>query len=179
MLPKLKQALWETIKFAVVTLAIVLPIRAYVAQPFIVSGNSMYPTFKNNEYLIIDELSYHLREPKRGEVIVFRFPKDPKTFFIKRVIGLPGETVSIRDGAVSVIKDGETVTLDEEYLTTSFQGNTVMELGAGEYFVMGDNRSASLDSRSWGALPRDLVTGRVLVRLYPPDRAALLPGATD
>src|SRR3989344_2645643 len=107
---------WEIVRFAVITLHIVVPIRAYVAQPFIVSGISMAPSFEDGEYLVIDELSYHLRTPERGEVIVFRYPKDPAKFFIKRVIGLPGETIKISAGQV-VIKKGETeFTLDEPYI---------------------------------------------------------------
>jgi signal peptidase I len=177
MWPKLKSASWEIVKFVVVTAAIVIPIRAYVAQPFIVSGNSMYPTFKNNEYLIIDELSYHLRSPERGEVIVFRFPKQPETHFIKRIIGLPGETVIVKDGTVTIDNGHEQFKLDESYLTSSFKADSTLKLGDHEYFVMGDNRTASLDSRSWGALPADLVTGRVLVRLFPPSTISFLPGA--
>jgi signal peptidase I len=107
--------LWETIKFIILAAIIVIPIRLFVFQPFIVSGESMYPTFHNGDYLIVDELSYRFHEPRRGDVIVFRYPNDPKRFFIKRVIGLPGETLIFKDRAVylkSTDQSAETL-LDE------------------------------------------------------------------
>lgn len=177
MWPKFKSAVWEMLKLLVLTLAIVLPVRAYVAQPFVVSGNSMDPTFKNNEYLIVDELTYYLREPERGEVVVFRFPKQPRTHFIKRIIGLPGETVIIKDNKVTIDTGQKRFELTEDYITSPFQANLELKLLPNEYFVMGDNRSVSLDSRSWGPLPRGMITGRVLARLLPPSRINLLPGA--
>lgn len=177
MWPKLKSATWEIVKFLALTLAIVLPVRAYVAQPFIVSGNSMDPTFKNNEYLIVDELSYRLREPERGEVVVFKFPKQPSAHFIKRIIGLPGETVIIKGSKVTIDTGRERFALAEDYIAAPFQANLELKLLPGEYFVMGDNRSVSLDSRSWGPLPREMMTGRVLARLLPPSRINFLPGA--
>ncbi len=168
--------LGEIVRFIIITLVIVIPVRAYVAQPFIVSGVSMVPSFENGEYLIIDELSYLLREPKRGEVAVFRYPKDPSKFFIKRVIGLPGETVSIHDGKVYV-KNGttEVVWKYPDIPTDTPTGSGVYELGPNQYFVLGDNRSMSLDSRAWGTVDEDLIKGRVFVRLYPLNRIGLLP----
>src|SRR3989344_5658496 len=133
---------WEIVRFAVITLLIVVPIRAYVAQPFIVSGVSMVPSFENGEYLIIDELSYLLRTPKRGEVIIFRYPRDPSKFFIKRVVGLPGETVTIRNGEIH-IKNGQTETVWNypAIPTDPAGGNGIYLLGPGQYFVLGDNRN--------------------------------------
>ena len=175
-----KQSLWEIIKFAVITIAIVVPVRAYVAQPFIVSGSSMVPTFENGEYLVIDEFSYLLRGPNRGEVIVFRYPKDPSKFFIKRVIGLPGETLKLTPNGVTAVKDnGEEVKIDESYIKNQSLPDQTVKLGSGEYFVMGDNRPESLDSRVWGPVPKNLIKGRVLLRLLPPTRIGLLPGAAN
>ncbi len=167
---------WETIRFAAVTLLIVIPIRAYVAQPFIVSGVSMVPSFENGEYLVIDELSYLLRAPKRGEVVVFRYPLDQSKFFIKRVIGLPGETVEIHDGKV-FIKTGQTETAWNYPViqTETMGGNGIYPLGPGQYFVLGDNRGMSLDSRAWGSVDEKLIKGRVFVRLFPFNRLSLLP----
>src|SRR3989344_3657008 len=106
----------EIVKFSVVALLIVVPVRLFVAQPFIVSGASMEPTFESGEYLIIDELSYHFSEPGRGDVIVFRYPRNPRDFFIKRVVGLPGETVSIQSGTITIEpKGGEVIVLKEPY----------------------------------------------------------------
>lgn len=172
-----KQSIWEMIKFAAITVAIVLPIRAYVAQPFIVSGSSMVPTFQNGEYLVIDEFSYHLRGPQRGEVVVFRYPKDPSKFFIKRVIGLPGETVSMSPAGVTIIKaNKEEVTIDEPYVSEQNLPYQTVKLGENEYYVMGDNRPASLDSRVWGPVEEGLIKGRVFLRLLPFSALSLLPG---
>lgn len=159
---------WELIKAFVLAMVIIVPIRYFLVQPFFVRGASMEPTFHDGEYLIIDQLSYRFREPRWGEVIVFRYPQNPSQFFIKRVIGLPGETVRIRDGRV--------VGLDESsYLAADVRTGGQMDvvLGAGEYFVLGDNREASSDSRSWGPLPRNDIIGRVWVRAWPLSRAMI------
>ncbi len=177
MFTKIKATVWEVIKLALFTLIIVVPIRTYVAQPFIVSGASMDPTFRDHEYLIVDELSYYLRTPARGEVVIFRYPKDPSKFFIKRIIGLPGETVAIQQGEVVVKQNGTETKIAEPYLHQPFTANAEVTLGATDYFVMGDNRNVSYDSRSWGALPKKMIVGRALLRLFPPQRIALLPGA--
>jgi signal peptidase I len=172
-----KESIWDLVRFIIITLLIVIPVRAYVAQPFIVSGESMVPTFDDGEYLIIDELTYHVREPERGEVVVFRYPNDPSKFFIKRVIGLPGETVVLQGTKTSVIDtSGKTITLDEPYISAPFSITETLELKEGEYFVMGDNRPVSSDSRVWGPLPRDNIKGRVLFRLLPVNRAGVWPG---
>ncbi len=169
---------WEVVKFAFLALIIVVPIRVYVAQPYIVSGSSMVPTFQNGNYLIVDQLSYRIREPERGDIVIFKYPKDPSKFFIKRVIALPNETLEIQDGAVTIKNqmspDG--FTLDEPYNMSEFNDTMTFTLGEAEYFVMGDNRGASLDSRYWGALPRALVVGRTLVRLFPLSDVSFLPG---
>lgn len=169
----------ELLKFALVAIVIVVPVRLFVAQPFIVSGASMVPTFQDGQYLIIDELTYHFAQPQRGDVVVFRYPKDPSQFFIKRVISLPSETVTIKDSTVSIEKtDGSTVVLDELYVVNRGNGTKTLTLGVDEYFVMGDNRSESSDSRVWGALPRANIVGRVFLRLLPLQLISVFPGAT-
>ncbi len=167
---KTLNTLLETVRFLLVVLVIVVPIRAYVAQPFVVNGNSMSPTFENGQYLIIDELSYHFREPARGEVVVFRYPKNPKTFFIKRLIGLPGETVTIKDNKVTIKNGEQNIEIDDSYIKEQTLADHTTTLGAGEYFVMGDNRDQSYDSRFWGAVPEKLLKGKVFVRLFPVDK---------
>lgn len=170
----------EIIKFGLIAVLVVLPIRLFVAQPFVVNGASMQPTFENGDYLIINEISYHVADPRRGDVVVFRYPKDPNKFFIKRVIGLPGETIAIRGGKVSITKDGETHELGESYVKNAGNGgNLTRELGSEEYFVMGDNRPASSDSRTWGVLPRENVVGTPLLRLFPLSSLALTPGGAE
>lgn len=169
----------ELLKLAVLVAVIVIPVRLWVAQPFLVSGASMEPTFDTGEYLIVDELSYHLRAPARGDVIIFRYPKDPSKFYIKRIIGLPGETVEVANTSVSVTRaDGTSLPLNEPYLKLTGNGSAQrVPLGAGEYFVMGDNRPDSSDSRYWGALPAHDIIGRAFMRLLPVQHIALLPGA--
>ncbi|MEN9405499.1 MAG: hypothetical protein RLY47_458 [Candidatus Parcubacteria bacterium] len=168
----------ELIRFALITLFIVLPIRIYIAQPFIVSGSSMDPTFKDGEYLIIDEISYRFQEPERGDVVVFRYPQDTTKFFIKRIIGLPGETVDVKDSIVTIegVDGTSSFELDEAYLSHPTWSTSRIKLGDEEYFVMGDNRPASSDSRIWGALDENLIIGRVLTRLLPVKRIGLFPG---
>lgn len=174
--------IWEIIKVIIVSLAIVLPIRYFLVQPFIVRGSSMEENFEDSDYLVIDELSYDFRVPARGDVIVFRYPLDPKEFFIKRVIGLPGEEVIIKNRHVT-IKNTEFprgFTLDEPYLTPpnrSTFGDTTITLAADEYFVLGDNRDASSDSRIWGPLPRKFITGHVVLRAWPVTKFGVNPGS--
>jgi signal peptidase I len=173
----------ELVRFSIGALIIVFLIRTFVAQPFIVSGASMADTLSTGEYLIIDQVSYYFSEPARGDVIVFRYPNDPSKFFIKRIIGTPGDTVAIIDGAVRLSKAGatDTVVLTEPYVTHSGDQAEPLSvtLGAGEYFVMGDNRGASSDSRAWGALPAEHIVGRALLRLFPLDAVSVMPGAYD
>jgi len=132
-----KSEIWEFVKFSLIAILIVLPIRLWIAQPFVVNGNSMVPNFHNGDYLIIDEITYQFRKPEIGEVIVFHYPKNPSEFFIKRIEGLPGDTVN---GKI---------------------------LAADEYYVLGDNRSESLDSRYWGPVKSNLIVGRAILRLWP------------
>lgn len=161
-----------------ISLAIILPIRYFLIQPFYVKGASMEPTFDNREYLIIDEISYRFRETQRGEVIVFRYPNDPRQYFIKRVIGLPGETVTVKNNQITIssASDPEGFILDESaYLPAEKRtsGDKVLTLEDDEYFVMGDNRGASLDSRTFGPLPERHIVGRVWIRGWPLDSVTL------
>ncbi len=176
--PTKKQSAWEMVRFIILALIIVIPIRIFVAQPFVVSGSSMYPTFQNGDYLIVDELSYRTGDPQRYDVVVFHYPLDPSKFFIKRVIGLPGETVKILGNNITIVnKDHpEGFQIPEPFVKNPGDNDMTFNLKEGQYFVMGDNRSASSDSRSWGAVPRDLMSGRVLVRLLPLNDLGIMPG---
>lgn len=169
---------WEFMKAVIISVLIVIPVRTYIAQPFIVDGQSMEPNYQNGNYLIIDELSYQFREPARGEVIVFRYPLMPKQFFIKRIIGLPGELVEIKENTVRITtKEGKSFILDEPYIPKTFYTGPDMNpvtLGVDQYFVLGDNRSHSSDSRVWGILPKKNITGRTFVRLWPVNEISLL-----
>ncbi|MBP9712036.1 MAG: signal peptidase I [Candidatus Pacebacteria bacterium] len=173
------QSLWELLRFALIALAVVIPVRILVAQPFIVSGSSMVPTFANKNYLIINELSYRLGDPERFDVVVFRYPGDTSKFFIKRVIGLPNETVDIKGNVVTITNNEhpDGIILDQPYVKNA--GNDLPKryvMKDSEYFVMGDNRSGSSDSRAWGPVPRNLMIGKPLVRLFPLSQIDMLPG---
>lgn len=169
----------EIFQFSLIAILIVVPIRLFIAQPFIVSGASMEDTFHSGEYLIVDQLTYHFEEPTRGDVIVFRYPRDPSKFFIKRVIGLPGDTLTI-DGGVITIKNEDNpdgFILSEGYAETMPPAAKLVEkIGDREFFVMGDNRDESSDSRAWGVLQEERIIGRAWLRLFPPQALDYLPG---
>jgi signal peptidase I len=175
---KKKNSIVELIKFALIAALIVIPIRTFIAQPFIVSGNSMIPTFHDQEYLIVDELSFHMRDPHRGEVIVFKYPKDTSKYFIKRVIGLPGETLKFKGGEIIIVNEkyAEGIALDQSYIENKSKDTFEVTLKDDEYYVMGDNRIASSDSRAWGPLPRKYMVGRALIRVLPLSKIDYLPG---
>jgi signal peptidase I len=168
---------WEIGEVILISLATVLFIRNFLFQPFLVSGASMMPNFSDGDYLIVDEISYRFEAPKRGDPIVFRFPKDPKTYFIKRIIGLPGERVINQNGSVKIITvKKDTIVLPETYLPagTRTAGSLDLQLGAGEYAVMGDNRDHSFDTRSWGPVPQEDIIGLVRLRIYPVGEAGII-----
>jgi len=170
----------EIVRFSIIAILIVIPIRMFIAQPFIVSGASMDDTFHSGQYLIVDQVSYYFEPPARGDVVVFRYPRDPSKFFIKRVIGVPGDTVNITNSAVTITNEDhpDGFVLDEPYITSMTPTSPLTEeLGEREYFVMGDNRDQSSDSRSWGVLQEERIIGRALVRLFPPNAVDYLPGA--
>jgi signal peptidase I len=172
------QSFWELVRFALIALVIVIPIRLFIAEPFVVSGSSMYPTFENGDYLIIDKVSYELGTPRRDDVVVFRYPGDTTKFFIKRIIGLPGETVDIKGSEVKITnkENEEGFTLDQPFVENKSENSTHFVLREDEYFVMGDNRSASSDSRYWGAVKENLIQGKALLRLLPVNKVDFWPG---
>ena len=171
----------DILKLVIIALAIVIPIRLLVFQPFVVKGQSMEPNYHSADYLIIDELSYKLNEPKRGDVIVFKYPKNPSVKYIKRIIGLPGETVEIQDANILITDaSGKTRQLDESlYLPMSvietWSKNIDMKpltLKSNEFFVLGDNRNYSSDSRIWGPVPFANIVGKTMFRASPAETFA-------
>ncbi|HUX35581.1 MAG TPA: signal peptidase I [Candidatus Paceibacterota bacterium] len=162
----------EIIEITAVAFAAVFLIRTYLVQPFLVSGSSMVPNFSDGDYLLVDELTYHFRAPERGEVVVLKYPKNESVYFIKRIIGLPGERVVIKNNQITIFnqenKNG--LVLDEKYLPANLGsfGDAEFDVPNDSYFVMGDNRPYSFDSRSWGMLPKTDIVGLVQFRLWPP-----------
>ncbi len=172
--------LWEVAKIIIIALIIIKPIHAFVLQPFYVKGASMEPNFYNNEYLIIDELSYRFHPPRRGDVVVVHNPILRDEYLIKRIIGLPGERLVIDQDGVKVAASsiGQLRVINEKtYLPTGLatSGSVDVTLGLDEYFMMGDNRPASLDSRSFGPILRDQIVGRTGVRAWPIYRVRTFP----
>lgn len=183
----------EIVKIFVLALLIIIPIRLFLFQPFFVQGASMEPNFKEGEYLIINELGYkdteikfndidffsvkHFKNLERGDVIIFRYPKNPRQYFIKRVVALPGEEIEIQDGQVTIRSEaGWPVILDEsEYLAKDEKtsGKVSLLLKDNEYFMMGDNRSFSSDSRIWGPIKKKDVIGKVLICAWPFNKARI------
>ncbi len=163
----------EIIKVVVISLAIIFPVRFFLIQPFYVKGASMEPNFHDNQYLIIDEISYRFHGPQRGEIVVFRFPQDPRQYFIKRIIALPGEKVSISGGQVYIYnKDypGGKMLKESYIYDIKTSGDVSLQLGENEYFVLGDNRPSSMDSRNIGPISRQYIIGRAWLRGWPLDQ---------
>ncbi|MDO8558039.1 MAG: signal peptidase I [bacterium] len=180
-LKKILQFVSETGKTVIVSLVAVFLIRSFIVQPFYVKGASMEPNFDDGEYLIVNEIGYScvpgtkhcFGRPERGDVVVFRYPLDPSEYFIKRIVGLPGDGIAIDEGRVLV----NGVELGEPYIPKSMftHGKTSISLGEGEYYVLGDNRSASSDSRRWGVLPEKNIVGRAWFRGWPLKKAGVVP----
>jgi signal peptidase I len=160
--------LWEVFEILAVAIISIFLIYHFIAQPFQVNGASMEPNFTNNEYVVVDEITYHFDSPARGQVVVFHDPLDEKEYFIKRIIGLPGDAVSIHDGKVYI--NGNV--LDEPYLPSGLvlAEYAPYKLGPDKFFVMGDNRPESFDSRSWGSVDRSEIVGvvRAAIDFWPP-----------
>ncbi len=199
-----KDVLKEVVIFAVIAFGIVLPFRIYIAEPYLVDGRSMDPTFATGDYLIVDKLSYEIGSPARNSVVVFKYPNatptkdliesifglEPSihTNFIKRIIGLPGETVVIKDNVVTIknAQHPEGFVPDKSYVThecpltnRSCVSSFEITLGADEYFVLGDNRAESFDSRYWGPLNKKYLLGKPVLRLFPINKIGAVPGADN
>ncbi len=169
------------VMYALLALALALFVRFFIAAPYVVSGASMEPTFENWDYLITDRVAYRVNEPKRGDVVIFKLPQEESRTLIKRIIGLPGETVSIQGGVITITNAAhpEGLVLNEPYLSEENRGALAplyKTLGSEEYFVLGDNRRVSADSRVWGGLPANDIVGKVFVRLFPFTHIDFLPG---
>ncbi len=165
----------EIVKVVLISVAIIAPIRYFLIQPFYVKGASMEPNFHDNEYLIIDEISFRFRQPARGEVVVLKNPRGEKDFYIKRIIGLPGDRVVIQNDTIQIfnVQYPDGVALNERaYLspTVRTSGDLDLNLQKDQYFVLGDNRPASLDSRAFGFVTRSEIVGRTWIRAWPPGK---------
>lgn len=169
--------LGDVVKIIIIAAALIVPIRLFLVQPFFVKGSSMEPTLSENDYLLVDELSYRFRNPERGEVVVFRYAQEDKKYFIKRVIGVPGETVDIQDNVVTIFnkEHPEGFVLSEGYLPEYNLPDAVHStLGQDEYYVLGDNRPVSYDSKRFGPVHIDHIVGRAVFRGFPLQKATII-----
>ncbi len=173
-----KEILKEILIFGAIAIGIVMPFRIYIAEPYLVDGRSMSPTFETADYLIVDKINSGIGKLDRNSVVVFKYPDDTSKSFIKRIIGLPGETVKIEDNKVTIVNNDhpEGFGLDQSYIVHKSVGSYEKTLDADEYFVMGDNRAESFDSRSWGPLPQKDILGKPILRLFPFTKISFMPG---
>ncbi|MDD3487267.1 MAG: signal peptidase I [Candidatus Moranbacteria bacterium] len=181
--------IWEIVKMVFWVVVIIVPIRVFLIQPFFVQGASMEPNFEDKQYLIVNEFGYKttelgnfyavkpFKELKRGDVVVFRYPRNPSVFYIKRIIGLPGERIQVSNDQVKIFnaENPNGFVLDESgYLSKDVNTSGEVSVALGEeYFVMGDNREFSSDSRSWGPVPEKDVMGKVVLRAWPLNKASI------
>lgn len=172
LLKKIGTFIYETIQSIVIFLSLFVFIYFFAAQPHQVQGDSMLPNFTNNEYILTDKVTYRFGEPQRGDVVVFKAPNNPRRDYIKRVIALPGETIKLQDNQIFIDEQP----LTENYLDSSeritggfyLKNNGTASMQEGEYFVLGDNRDQSQDSRTWGAIEKNEIVGKVFFRYWPP-----------
>jgi signal peptidase I len=179
---KFLASLLEVVEIALIAVGAVFIVRTFFVQPFLVSGSSMVPTFQNGNYVLVDEFSYHIEPIARGDVVVFHDPQDWSTYFIKRIIGLPGEKIQIANNQITVFNTStpDGLTLDETYLPAGTQVSPndcdggdflndvcTYNLSSSTYLALGDNRPESYDSRDWGPLPAKNIVGIVRIRLWP------------
>ncbi len=173
-----KEIIKEILILLFIVFGVVMPFRMYVAEPYLVDGTSMDPTFESGNYLIVDKISEEAKNPERNSVVVFKYPNNPSKNFIKRIIGLPGETVVVKGDTVTIInnENPQGFKLDQSYVVHKSIQDVEKKLGDTEYFVMGDNRKDSFDSRYWGALDKKYILGRPVIQLLPVSDIELMPG---
>ncbi len=169
---------FDLIESVVVALSIFVVIYLFLVQPHQVKGASMDPTFHDGQYILTDKISYRFNLPQRGDVVVFKAPMNPDFDYIKRIIGLPGDTITIQEGQVVINEQplsdeyiqSDTVLLPGQYIREGEQ----MTVGSDEFFVLGDNRSHSADSRQWGMVPKKDIIGKVFFRYWPVNKFGIV-----
>lgn len=168
----------------IIIIIIVKSIQAFIVQPFIVDGGSMLPTYHNREFLFVDKLTYRFKAPERGDIVIFKLYEDDKNpyngkYLIKRLIGLPGERIVVKNGITTIYnkENPNGFTIKEPFiLYGDINKDADITLDNNHYFVMGDNRAQSYDSRYWGALKGEDIKGQVFFRVYPLSAAGYEPG---
>ena len=179
----LTKFLLDTVETIVIALAMFAVVYLFLVQPHQVRGESMFPSFEDKEYILTEKVTYRFREPRRGEVVVFKYPKAPEYDYIKRVVGLPGESVVIENNKVKIFntEHPEGFYLNEPYIApggtaakNTLREGKIFQIPEGEYIVMGDNRPRSSDSREWGTVKREGFVGRAWIVYWPPQALAFI-----
>ena len=173
-----KESWLDVVKFVLIVAAIVFPIRIFIAQPFLVSGPSMDPTFHDKDYLIVDEISKRFSHPQRGEIVIFRRTGESK-YLIKRIVGLPGDTLVLEGEKITITnkENPDGFVFEQPFVVNNrSESKTTVILDGTDYYVLGDNRPVSYDSRYFGPIPEKAIVGRPLVRLYPFGNMGMFPG---
>lgn len=170
-----KSPVREAIETIVFTLLIYFIIRTFLFENYRVVGHSMDPTLADGQFVVVNKLLYRLQDPQRGDIIVFRERGDDDRKLIKRIVGLPGEMIEIRNGQVYINERLVNEPYVQNQARRSYARTVIPE---DHYFVMGDNRSNSSDSRNWGSLPRSKIVGKGWLTYWPPELWGLIPHAT-
>jgi len=160
--------IFETVKVIIISLAIILPVRTFLIEPFYVKGTSMEPNYHSYDYLLINKLKYRISSPQRGDIVVAKF-SDDKPYVIKRVVGLPEDTVEIKDKKIHITeKNGNSFDLQENYLDLENIKNETLtfKIPTDNYLILGDNRKVSLDGRQQGPLAKDHIKGKVMAKVF-------------
>ena len=168
----------DLIETVVMALAIFVVIYLFLFQPHQVRGNSMYSSFKDGEYILTDKISYRIGEPKRGDVVIFKAPSNEEYDYIKRIIGLPGDTIKISNNTVLINNNPLAESYLDDILTTSgsfLRQQDRVIVPENSFFVMGDNRGHSSDSREWGFVPKENIIGKAWLRYWPPPVFGIIP----
>ena len=161
----------EVLESIVIAVVLAIIIRMFIIEPYYIPTGSMEPTLMVNDRIIVSKVNYHFTEPKRGDIVVFKYPKDTTRSFVKRLIGLPGDVVEIKDSMLYV--NGQAT--PEEYLPLGLEYADFgpVQVPENNYFMLGDNRDNSEDSRYWGFLPQDLMVGKAVFIYWPVERLSL------
>ena len=164
-------SLREIIESIVIAVILAVVIRMFIIEPFYIPSGSMEPTLLINDRIIVSKVSYYFNEPERGDIVVFKYPKDPERNFVKRLIGKPGEVIELRDSKLYV--DGKQVAQNFLPPGLEYPDYGPIKVPEGQYFMLGDNRNNSEDSRYWGTLPEENIIGKAVVIYWPLNRIGL------
>jgi len=176
---RIKREIWEWVEAFAIAFIIAMVLRTFVVQAFKIPSGSMRPTLVEGDRIFANKFIYRFNDPKRGDIVIFKYPEDPKKDFVKRLVGLPGDIVEIKDGRLVVnggVLDEPSVFRENRYYNKGEYGEPgrAIEVPEGSYYMLGDNSMNSRDSRYWGFVKRKMILGRAIVIWWPPSRLRML-----